>query len=430
MFRVWAENRRRCARRSRLMKRRRGKSVRPSINSGPYLVAARHVLDLLFYGMVGRAFFSTGENLDGVIDPAVDSVVAVSETLRRRWPAIEAANGAAVEVQHLLGHELGDFSSEDVDIVVFGSLARGEWTSGSDVDWTLLIDGQASPDHRAVARQVREKIDSAAFRGHKLNPPGAEGTFGNLTFSHDIVHHIGGQADTNRNTTQRVLLLLEARPIRRSGTTIAVGPYDRVLRSILFRYLHDDTNFSAADPDESRIPRFLLNDIVRYWRTLCVDFAYKEWEQAGRKWALRNIKLRMSRKLLFVSALMTIFSCFKCPALQLSGRPDDDYIGRMQSHLGQFVLSTPLNIVAWTLSRLGLGEECGRLFDCYNDFLAQLDNEAFRVHLDALGPRQVYEDGPFLRLREVSHSFQSILTEVFFQIDTELREFIFKYGVF
>jgi hypothetical protein len=25
-------------------------------------------------------------------------------------------------------------------------------------------------------------------------------------------------------------------------------------------------------------PRFLLNDIVRYWRTICVDFAGKEWE--------------------------------------------------------------------------------------------------------------------------------------------------------
>ncbi|HMG69176.1 MAG TPA: nucleotidyltransferase domain-containing protein [Chitinophagaceae bacterium] len=31
--------------------------------------------------------------------------------------------------------------SSDVDLVVFGSIARNECTIGSDVDWTLLIDG-------------------------------------------------------------------------------------------------------------------------------------------------------------------------------------------------------------------------------------------------------------------------------------------------
>ena len=35
-----------------------------------------------------------------------------------------------------------------------------------------------------------------------------------MAFSHEIVHHIGGQADTNRNTTQRILLLLEATALR------------------------------------------------------------------------------------------------------------------------------------------------------------------------------------------------------------------------
>ena len=368
--------------------------------------------------------------MDGVIDPNVDYVAELSHSLGQSWSAIDDAKTSAFEVQQLLGRELGEFSSDDIDIVVFGSLARGEWTSGSDVDWTLLIDGQASPDHRPAARQVQERIAATIFRGRTLNPPGPEGIFGNLAFSHDIVHHIGGQSDTNRNTTQRVLLLLEARPIRHSGHGGAVGPYDRVVRSILYRYLHDDTNFSAGDIDESRIPRFLLNDVVRYWRTMCVDFAFKEWEQAGKKWALRNIKLRMSRKLLFASALMTIFSCFRNPTLRLSGAPDQEYIARMQAHLTQFVLTSPLNIFAWTLSRLGLQVQCGQLLDCYNEFLTQLDDEKFRTHLDSLAAEKVYEDEAFLRLRKASHVFQDALTEVFFRADTELREFIIEFGVF
>lgn len=46
--------------------------------------------------------------------------------------------------------------------------------------------------------------------------------------------------------------------------------------------VHEVVTGELADRylDESvkdfRVPRFLLNDVVRYWRTICVDFAGKE----------------------------------------------------------------------------------------------------------------------------------------------------------
>src|SRR5258708_661618 len=118
-------------------------------------------------------------HLDGTIDQNVDHVEALSQLLERVWPAIASARQSAIKVRRLLADSLvdksGPFSSSDVDIVVFGSLARGEWTSGSDVDWTLLIDGQATPEHRTVARKVRETIDAMHYEGKKLKLPPAQG---------------------------------------------------------------------------------------------------------------------------------------------------------------------------------------------------------------------------------------------------------------
>jgi hypothetical protein len=371
--------------------------------------------------------------INATLDSTADYISSVARSVGKRWPLIEAARQSALEVRRLLGtacaQGLGPFST-DVDLVVFGSLARGEWTSGSDVDWTLLIDGQAIPDHRTVARSIRDIIASVSYRELPLAHPGAEGIFGSMAFSHDIIHYIGGQADTNRNTTQRILLLLEATPIQAEGQHESTGAYDRVTRAILYRYPHDDTNFAAAGPAESRIPRFLLNDIVRYWRTMCVDFAYKEWEQAGKKWALRNLKLRMSRKPLFVSALFTVFSCYRNSAIAFSPADAESYIAALQDHLQHFARSTPLNIVAWALLQLDLEDQCSQLFDCYEEFLRQIDDPETRRHLETIEAHTVYQDQAFLELRSLSHRFQEVLDQVFFAEDTFLRECVIKYGVF
>lgn len=68
---------------------------------------------------------------------------------------------------------------------------------------------------------------------------------------------------------------------------------------------------TSTTAKDYRPPRFLLNDLVRYWRTICVDFEGKQAQAEGDdpKWVSRNAKLRTSRKLLFAGGLVPLLLC-------------------------------------------------------------------------------------------------------------------------
>jgi hypothetical protein len=193
------------------------------------------------------------------------------------WPAIARAAAAAVAKRTALVDEItaSKLVPPDSTFVMFGSLARNEVTIGSDLDWTLLVDGQCDTRHV----QVTQAISALVTRSNK--GPGPTALFGTMAFSHELVHQIGGDADTNRNTTRRVLLLLESR-----GMVDDDRVRDRVLRNILKRYLQEDRGYDALHDWKIRVPRFLLNDIVRFWRTMAVDYAAKRRDRPGGGWAI------------------------------------------------------------------------------------------------------------------------------------------------
>ena len=102
----------------------------------------------------------------------------------------------------------------------------------------------------------------------------------------------------------------------------------------------------------------------------------------------------------------------------------------MQTHLMSFVRATPVNIIAWTLGKLGLENQAGRILDHYEEYLKQLNDPKIRSHLGIISPQSVYNDKCFLNLQEISHQFQRALDAVFFEAKTDLSEFMILYGVF
>ena len=337
-----------------------------------------------------------------------------------RWEAIQRAEANAADVRDRLTQGLANQTTDDASLVVFGSLARDEWTGGSDVDWTLLIDGQTYPEESESEGSIRDWITK------NFPSPGREGTFGGLSFSHDLVHRIGGKTDTNTNLTRRILLLLESQPIGRPDA------HQRVVRALLERYINEDFGWLVAT-NPLYVPRFLQNDIARYWRTVAVDFAYKRHDRAGEEWALKTVKLRLSRKLTYAAGLVACFRCSLLPDLH-PGFADLSVAERaaiIVQELESFLRKTPLEILAWAfLHFTELAPAADDVFGSYDQFLTLLNGEG-REHLAMLGHAAAADDPTFAFARELGHAFQRGLNEIFLpEADRAFYHLTRIYGVF
>ncbi len=355
-------------------------------------------------------------------------VFQLASSLGCDWRHIERCHDeseqAKASLKTLLTEEVGEkFASEDTNLVAFGSMARNEWIDWlSDLDWTFLIDGQCKPLHFQIAQDIRTalKKDRRTCRDGKLEyrfaEPGPTGTFGNMAFSHHLIHLIGGQEDTNKNTTQRILLLLESIPI-------GVGRvHERVLKEIVQRYLDEEPHLLNGAGSRFKVPRFLLNDIVQFWRTMAVDFASKQRDRGGEGWGLRNTKLRMSRKLIFAAGVLMCFSCQLDEALQSkvsSGESDATSarnlnLAHLQSHILNCSRLTPIDSVAKAMMEYKIDSSVAKeLFTSYDEFLSTIGDKGKRLRLKQLRAEDSGSDSVFKEVQEFSRRFHEALDQFF-----------------
>lgn len=272
---------------------------------------------------------------------------------------------------------------EDVAVVLMGSWGRAEVTSGSDDDFMVLVRGAKRQDVRPSIDEVKTVLDRA---------PGDQGIFGKPVSSDRLIERIGLEKDKNSNLSRRMLLLLESVHGTREDIHKAVRD------ELVDRYLDESVK-------HDRPPRFLLNDVIRYWRTMCVDFAGKERE-GPEKWGLRNAKLRTSRKILFADGLLPVFECAKL------ARED------MPEFLRGQVRMPPTDRIAQAFLNNNAADPGGRALGAYDDFLGLLDNGAFRDELKTV-TRQTSRDSPaFKEAARLGKELERGLLALLFETDS------------
>jgi hypothetical protein len=334
------------------------------------------------------------------------------------WPAIEAARAKTEQLLATLRDGLGELDDASFSIIVTGSLGRAEASERSDVDWYLLVDGPSDPEHGPLRQKISKRIDDLGFR-----QPGQSGTFGALVTSHELVHYIAGTRDSNENLTRRILLLSESRAL--TGSLVR----ERVIGNVLARYVIHDP---PVRPSGTRtIPLFLLNDVVRYWRTVASDYPSKMWDRQHEGWAIRNIKLRFSRKLLFAWGLITSFAGELFAGGVFEGVDDThERLTRLSEIIRQQTNVTPLELVALMVLETGDDALARQIFSSYDVFLRAMSDTGQRKHLEDLPFGSAATDAMYHDLQSESRRFGEGITALFFDAHPKLPKLIRKFGVF
>jgi predicted nucleotidyltransferase len=284
----------------------------------------------------------------------------------------------------------------DASIVLFGSWGRGELTAHSDDDWLLLVDGPLRDEHEPIVATLRELL------GAENRKPGTQEIFGAAASAHVLARRIGLDEDTNRSLTRRMLLLLESVPVAGDDA------YERGWVHVLDSYLEDATK-------DFRPPRFLLNDLVRYWRTICVDFVGKQREDEE-KWGLRNAKLRTGRKVLFAAGLLPILLC------------DRHRQVAMRDFLVEQLRAPATDRLAAAFAAYDLSDSGGRALDAYDRWIGMIGDDATRAELAGVRRDSVDASEAFAQVRRAGRDLEAGLLALLFE--TPLVVLVREYGVF
>lgn len=260
---------------------------------------------------------------------------------------------------------------EGILLGTYGSYARREASSQSDLDFFVIcktVDQlEEATEH---VRPITVELTKIAGR-----TPSLTGAFGGVEDLETMLSKIGGNDDHNSKITRRILFLLEGEWLGNKGM------FEEVRQQLLGKYIRDTIT-------SHQFALFLLNDIIRYYRTICVDFEFKTIQDASPKpWGTRNIKLVFSRKLLYFSGLLMI--------AETAQRSHSEKIKTLTRLSSMPVIDRILEIC---------GPSATQALTLYDEFMESLSKAEVRSELDATSEADRLKE-PFRSLKDKGHHF-------------------------
>lgn len=215
---------------------------------------------------------------------------------------IEGLRGILKKASDLLG--------DDACVYATGSFGRLEAGEQSDLDLFILTLDKRDRGNALEGSRL-SGLDAICVKAELIN---ATNNLGIPEFDGDgryLVHYsvqdftrtLGTPEDDVTNTfTARLLMLLESTPL------LSTPVYDSALKQVLAAYFRD-----YQDHSNDFMPAFLSNDILRLWRTFCVNYEARTErtpEDKKKKGKLKNYKLKHSRLLTCYSSLLYLLAVY------------------------------------------------------------------------------------------------------------------------
>ncbi len=302
------------------------------------------------------------------------------------FPAIDRAKSYSEERLVALRERIANLVPASETVLTCGSYARREASTESDIDFFVITQQPDPTDGKHFEADALPWFDGLKAAINEVVPigPAEGGAFSNVESRDAMLHNIGGEQDNNAKMTRRMLFLLEGEWLFNAEGLRAIR------RQILERYI-------GSGISDHQLALFLLNDIIRYYRTMAVDYEFKTGEGPTPKpWGIRNIKLIFSRKLLYASGLFSVGKTADRAWARkidlLEALFDLPVIDRMVAICGQAKIEA--------------------LLTSYDHFLQRLEEPHVRERLKNL-KRESREDPLFRELKNEGHNFTRELMKLF-----------------
>jgi predicted nucleotidyltransferase len=327
-----------------------------------------------------------------------------------RNAAISEAHELSVELRRKLRSGFGKIASEQgagvLTYAAAGSIARLDATPLSDLDLVILTDKPMDTLSTEADQAISDLCKQINLQ--RSNP---KGVFAKPVELSKIKSPAGAMEEEYADFSRRTLILLESTPLYNDEEYFG-------LRDAVIDSYSEDVKY-----DSRKNFVFLMNDVIRYFRSICVNYQHTKAVTDFGKWPLRNIKLRHSRVLIYFSMIAAIgcLSTFKGGGTPNSGE-------NKVAALKAFVDLTPLQRIFAAYKITG-DPGFFRVAQYYNTFLAAMANKNTRKSLFELTYEDRYSNRDFAALKANSDGLSSELMRFLNRREGQWDDRFFEYLV-